>query len=55
MDLIEQISIKQKIGVLVDKWKDKKPKLYSAEYWRYRADQLYYLALKKKLETTKNV
>ena len=45
------MDIQQKILELTNRWKGKIPLKYSAEYWRYRADQNYYLSLKSKLES----
>jgi len=53
------LELLSKIEELESKWRNKEPIKYSALYWRFRADQLYIIALKskleKKLETTKNV
>ena len=48
-----ELEILIKIKKLTDKWKGKEPVKYSSEYWRYRADQLYYLSLKRQLKPTK--
>jgi len=47
-----QIEIKQKIAILVAKWKDKVPEKNTDKYWRYRADQSLYKMLKGKLKKT---
>ena len=39
-----------KINTLVNKWKDKVPEKDTNMWWRYRADQNLYLALKNKLK-----
>jgi len=49
------MDIQQKIEELESKWRNKEPIKYSALYWRFRADQLYIIALKQKLESAKNV
>lgn len=52
MNLIDKQEIIQKMQELKSKWKEP-PKKGSAEWWRYRADQSYYLYLKSKLKTEK--
>jgi len=51
--LLQRIDILNKIQQLTDKWKDKVPEKYTNEYWRYRADQIFYRTLKNKLKSAK--
>lgn len=49
--LFTKLEILNKIDTLTKKWKGKVPEKYSNEWWRYRSDQSYFLALKEKLKT----
>jgi hypothetical protein len=53
MDLLEQQELIDKMGELVKKWKIK-PQKFSNEYWRYRADQNLWYALRQKLNSAPN-
>ena len=49
-NLYSDLKLKQEMARLVNKWKDKKPAKDTNDWWRYRADRSYYLALKSKLK-----
>lgn len=49
-NLYSDFKIKEEMARLVNKWKDKIPEKNTNDYWRYRADKSYYLALKSKLK-----
>lgn len=53
MNLFEQQEIKQKMFDLEKKWKDNIPVRMSNPWWKYKADRLWWLTLKRKLNSAK--
>lgn len=48
---VKNLPIIKKMQELEDKWKNKPvPEKYTNEWWRYRANQIYYRSLKNKLK-----
>jgi hypothetical protein len=52
MDLFEEQKFKDKMQELKDKWPEPPP-YQSDKWWRYRADQSYYVALRDELKRRK--
>lgn len=50
MGKISKQEILIKVNTLISKWKDKVPEKFSAEWWRYRADQIYFRSLSNELK-----
>jgi hypothetical protein len=52
---MNKIELQKNIDNLINKWKGKKPKDNSLDYWKYKCDRCLYIRYKNQLDNFENL